>query len=278
MDCQTALEKYTAYLETSRLRKETIRTYNSCMRIIAEFLASNSINNIESFRGPVAADFFKSKGLLNDYRQFIKYLSAIRKFEKNVLRMNKALIVGETEKELFAEARRYKYDSTGSGSGLSSSTIERKINGLRNKKLKTAMRLGLRAGLRVSEIARLRVEDVEVKDNCIIVDVMDGKGGKDRTVTSFEDPYLANNIKEIVKSAGSGKLFYSDRYFKTKAKELEFQMHDLRRAYARELLKKEMEKGSSRAEAISKVKLVLGHVKKSTTDIYLRKGKRYAGK
>lgn len=275
MDCSAAIEKYADYLESNGFRTTTVKTYISCISIIADYLKSRSIDRIESFKGSVAVDFFESKGLLIDYRQFIKYLSAIRQFEKGVLRMEKALIVGDAEKKLFSEARRYRHEITASGSGLSSSAIERKINGLHNKRLRLAMRLGLRAGLRVSEIARLRTEDMEFSDaGSIVINVVDGKGGKDRTVTSLYDPYLVAGIRELIRETKNDRLFYSERYLSTKAEELGFQMHDLRRAFAKELLRREMEKGASRSEAKNKVNLALGHAKKSTTDIYLRKGKR----
>lgn len=60
---------------------------------------------------------------------------------------------------------RKREDKVGGGSGLKKDTIKRKINALRNQKLKIGYWLALSTGLRVFEVAKLTREDIQIKDN-----------------------------------------------------------------------------------------------------------------
>lgn len=262
-------------VENGRLRELTKTTYIRCIRAMCDHLERRGEGDVKALRGEVLRQYMQEKGLMRDYRQLIKYVCAIRQMENKVLGIKKALLYGETEKAIFQEARKYKKRIySGAGSGLTADEIERKINALRNSKLKLAFRMGLRTGLRVSELSKLEKSDISFNNNTITVDVRDGKGGKQRTVCSLEDKYLVEKLTKYIGSTSGDRLFYSESHMKNKAGKLGFQMHDLRRCYSREYLNNLIESGMTRAEAKEAVKQSLGHEKTRTTDIYLRKAKR----
>ena len=262
-------------VEKGRLREQTRDTYTRCIKTMLDYLERRGEGDVKALRGDVLRQYLQEKGLIRDYRQLIKYVCAIRQMENKVLGIKKALLYGETEKAIFEEARKYKKITySAAGSGLTGDEIERKINALRNKKLKLAFRMGLRTGLRVSEISKLEKDDISFNDNTITVDVKDGKGGKQRTVCSLEDEYLVRTLKDHVNNADGDKLFYSESHMKNKAGKLGFQMHDLRRCYSRTHLNNLIESGMNRTEAKEAVKQSLGHNKTRTTDIYLRKARK----
>ncbi len=265
------LEKF---VHDRRIRTTSADTYLSCMRVFGEYLVVNGIGSWDGVGKEAVIGFFRDRGLTGDYRQFIKYVSALQRFEINVLGMKNAILYGDTATALFQEARRSRgkrYE--GGGSGMAEGMIERKVNALRNEKMKLALRLGLRSGLRVSELAALAKEDLEFTEEGIRVNVSDGKGGKQRSVACLKDEYLTEKLKRYTAEIEDQFLFYSASYMKSNAAKLGFQMHDLRRSFSKRLLRESMAQGMTRAEAKAVVRDALGHNLKTTTDIYLRKKK-----
>lgn len=152
----------------------------------------------------------------------------------------------------------------------------RKINALRNDKYKLAYRLMLVSGLRVFEISNLTKDNIKFTDDKIIISVVDGKGGKDATVKCLEDKYLSEKLKKFLDSKKSNeKVFYSKRILQEKAKELKFECHDLRRAYAK-LVKNNLDDNLIENDVLErqkiieeKVKVALRHSKFETSKRYL---------
>lgn len=145
---------------------------------------------------------------------------------------------------------------------------QRKINQIRNERLRFAYRLALVSGLRVSELADLEASDLTFKDNKIFVRVQKGKGGHGGIVECNPDPYLSNKLPEFVKGYPEGKIFYSESYMIENAEKLGIECHDLRRIFAiqtRQELKKEMP--VEKANEI--VQQRLRHSRFSTTKRYL---------
>lgn len=147
---------------------------------------------------------------------------------------------------------------------------KRKINQIKNRKLRLAYRLALVSALRVSEVAALTAGDITFDDNeKIIVNVQHGKGGSNGIVECLPDHYLYINLKQYVMNmAPEDKLFYSEVYMREKADELGMECHDFRRICAityRNELKKEMPV----TEANTKVQAMLRHKRFSTTKRYL---------
>src|SRR3989344_5573498 len=156
---------------------------------------------------------------------------------------------------------------------LTKDEIKSLINSVENKKHKLIIQLMYSAGLRVSELINLKVQDLELNKNYGFV--RGGKGNKDRIFI------IAEKIKEdinnlIEKEKLDNYLFYSNRkrpydirslqeiVKKAKKKiklKKEISCHTLRHSFATHLI----ENGYS----ISEVQALLGHKSPETTLIYL---------
>lgn len=147
----------------------------------------------------------------------------------------------------------------------------RKVNSLKNDKLKLAYRLALISGLRVSELSSLKAEDISFTEgNRIQIHVRHGKGEKEGTVVCLPDEYVESKMKKYCENLDSqSNLFYSKSYMGKRAWELNIEMHDFRRAYAK--LKKNacLSNGLSNYEANEETQKGLRHTRFSTTKYYL---------
>jgi len=244
-----------------QITEDTATTYLGCIKRIHE----RALDDISAEKIKyILVDIAKSK------TELIKYVSAIRKYEQEVMKRDKALLFGEPESELFSLFS-CKSNKRNNHFKHSSVTITRKINALRNEKLKYALRLQLRSGLRVKEISQLKKDQLLFgEENEMKVVVKQGKGRKDRIVEVLEDQYLRERLSDyVVNHESEEPLFYSRSYIKKKAAEIDIKTHDLRRINAQERLKKALDEGKSLAEAKDIVKEQLGHENIKTTDIYL---------
>lgn len=111
--------------------------------------------------------------------------------------------------------------------------IENAINRLKNKRLKIAYRLAIISGLRLSEISKLTINDIEVdtNDNRLTINVASGKGNKNRKVKCLPDKYILDALIDL-EPRKNGKLFYCKKYLMDKGRALGFHMHDLRKTFA----------------------------------------------
>jgi len=142
--------------------------------------------------------------------------------------------------------------------------IKKKIDKLKNEKLKLSFETILATGLRVSELAQIRPEACTIDENKIILEFI-GKGNIQETVTvhRLDYPELFTSLNGAIEKTPDNKgIFYSAIYLQIKAKELDFACHDLRRIYA----KLEYKKCKSKEQ----VKEKLRHSNKKTTNIYLK--------
>jgi len=159
------------------------------------------------------------------------------------------------------EATRKKYRKLES---IEYSQIHTRIKHIKNKKLKLCYQVIIATGLRVSELSGIYPSDCTITDDKIIFQFT-GKGGKRETVTiqAVEYPSLYQRMKDHVENMPQAKkLFYSANYLQTKAKELGFKCHDLRRVYA----KIEYKKCRSKKKVMEKMR----HSSIKNTNIYLR--------
>lgn len=256
------LERYDQELNCLVKRKEisknTARTYASCLYVIKQKCNELTPERLKSFL----------MNRLNDRKQFLKYVSAIRKYEQLVLKQDKGILFGEPEIELFMH---FKKESTNKGiePNISENKALRKINALKNEKLKYALRLQFKSGLRVSEISELEKEDIEFIDGKIKVYVRHGKGDKAREVNVVEDEYLYEKLQEYIAVCKDKKLFYTKDSIRVRAAKYNIETHDLRRLNARRRLKIETRKGKTRKEAKKVVQRELGHETTRITDLYI---------
>jgi integrase len=144
-------------------------------------------------------------------------------------------------------------------------TVDKKIKHLKNAKLKLSYQTIMATGLRVSELAQIRrPSDCTVTDNEITMCFI-AKGGNTEKVTlcKNENSLLFEKLKEQIKrTKPTDKLFYSAIYLQTRAKELGFTCHDLRRIFA----KLEYKKCRNKEEVKEKMR----HSSMKNTNIYLK--------
>lgn len=96
------------------------------------------------------------------------------------------------DKDFFTtQSRSRKSHSKKPAKTLYLDTTSRKINAIRDKKLKLAYRLMLASGLRVNEAAQLTREDFLIDGDNLSVRVLHGKGGSNGTVKCMKDAYDA---------------------------------------------------------------------------------------
>ncbi len=241
------------------ITKDTVNTYISCIRVLDKNCKDIKPNSIKDF----LQVHLKTK------EGFYKYLAAIRMYEDKVLNKPRAVLYGEPETILYRRFKN-KINTDDKIVDLSIDTINRKINALRNKKLKYALRLQLKSGLRISEISKLEKDDISFEDGKMFITVKEGKGRKYRFVEVLEDNYLYENLQGYIEKCPDKKLFYSRDYLRYKSREIGIETHDLRRVNARQRLEYEMAKGKTRLDAKEIVKEQLGQEKIRITNIYLR--------
>lgn len=143
--------------------------------------------------------------------------------------------------------------------------IEKRIKYIKNKKLKVCFQMMLYTGLRVCELSSIRKEDVFLFLDKINF-IFRAKGGKWETISLFEagKEIFYRDILALVEATNEGeRVFYSPNYLQSKAKELGFTCHDLRRIYAKEEYAK--------TKSITEVQKSLRHTSLKTTKIYLKK-------
>lgn len=157
---------------------------------------------------------------------------------------------------------------------LSRSEINDLISTINNPKHRLLIALAYGAGLRVSEIVRLKVRDIDSKELTLIV--RQGKGRKDRqtvlpsSVISELEQYLANKkLDEFVfiserggrlSEASAQKIFYK-ALKKAKIKK-PASFHSLRHSFATHLLENGVD--------VRYVQELLGHANIRTTQIYTK--------
>lgn len=73
-----------------------------------------------------------------------------------------------------------------------------------------------------------------------------------------------------MKNSKEDRLFYTREYMMNEANRLGFECHDLRRIFAKELLKVKKNQGVGSIEAKREVSHRLGHEDLKTTSIYLK--------
>jgi len=134
------------------------------------------------------------------------------------------------------------------------------------KRFKLAFGLGFFSGLRVSEVVKLKPEDIDFKRRTILI--KESKGGKDRIVPLPKNmpisyfkllPFRYKNVKSGSRSLQITFMKYL-RAAKLDKKGISF--HSLRHSFATRALQQGM--------PINQVQLLMGHTNLSTTSIYLK--------
>lgn len=245
-------ENFKEFLQTKDgLRNETKRIYLSRLN---KFVFSKNVNSIDKINVEKIIEELQSENKT--------YISQTKNALKLLYRANDEFFFNNDIEKLqeTAPKQRKKPEQP-----LKLSKVNRKINAIRNKKMKLAYRLQEMSGLRISEIADLRKQDIKFcENNRLAIYVKDGKGGKQRYIKTLDDKYLYKELKEFMDNTDKEKLFYSDRYMQQKARQLEFHTHDLRKVNAKILYDRIPENKEKTIETIQKI---LGH-KPGTKTVY----------
>lgn len=252
------LNGYKQYLYEN-LNKNTAKTYYSAVNKVFRDIRFNRLSQI-----PDSLILDRVKQLSNKNQ-----VSAAKNGLKHLQKYDPSLNLPKNE--AFSEISKHKRNYVKSkGKKVDFDQMQRKVNAIRNKKLKLAFRLASISGLRVSELADLEVGDLKLDNGIITASIKNGKGGKSDQVECLQDKYVYEQLKEYCNGQDYNKrLFYSESYMREKAGNMGMEMHDFRRAFAQ--LKKMdcMDEGCSSYEANAKVQEGLRHERFSTTKRYL---------
>ena len=246
------LGAYRIYLE-SKFSKETARTYYHRLCTLFEgqdIVDTNNfdINKIISKLSEIEYKnhFSQAKNALFHYCEFQDITLSAETLE-NI----KALEQNTRKKYRKFEEKDYK-------------EIRSKISHIKNEKLKLSYQVLSVTGLRVFELSQITPSDCLVNNDFITFSFI-AKGGAREDVTILKEEHLKlyqDIKKQIEKISQNKKLFYSAIYLQTKAKELGFACHDLRRVYA----KLEYKKSKSKKEVMKKLR----HKSIKNTNKYLK--------
>lgn len=245
------LGAYRDYLKKT-FRDETARTYANRLELL---LKDQSVLNFDELLD--VDKMIQHLSQIKHKNEFSQSKNAFLKFIEfqhitlNQKQLNK---IKQLEKNTQKKYRRKKFADY--------KTVDKTIKHIRNQKLKLSYQTMLVSGLRVFELSQIR------RDDCIItVDFIRmyfvGKGGAEENVIILksENRLLYENLIELISNT-SGKVFFSSNYLQKKAKEYNFQCHDLRRIYS----KLEYKKTKSKKEVQEKMR----HSNEKTTEIYLK--------
>lgn len=252
------LTNFKSYLQEN-LNKNTAKTYFSAVNMLFKDLNFKKLNEIPPDLILKRVQNLDNKNKVSAVKNGLKYL----KMYDDSLNL--------PPEKAFSDILHHKRNHVKSkGKKVDFDLMQRKVNAIRNKKLKLAYRLASISGLRVSELSDLEAGDIQFnEDGTINVTVKHGKGGKSGIVKCLKDNYVYDNLKRFCQEQDKGKIFYSESYMREKANALGMQMHDFRRAFANLKKMECMNAGATAYDANGMVQEALRHSRFSTTKRYL---------
>lgn len=252
------LEPFRLYLLDTEKNRNTAMTYYRAVEKLFKTLQFNSLAQIETqWLLQETAKSFRTK---SEY-------SAVKNGLKRLAQFDRQLQL-PTEGEFLAVSRKKRNYSKRPKKTIYLDQVQRKVNQIKDEKLKYAYRLSMVSGLRVHELAQLEASDIYLEGERILVTVRGGKGGHGGVVTCREDKYLSARLPDFLRKNQTGKLFYSTQHMKNSAVRLGIECHDLRRIFAI-CLRDELKKKMPITEANALVQKELRHDRFSTTKRYL---------
>lgn len=236
------------YMRVAGYSPKTIEAYARCVEEIGE-------HNLMKFLDKLAKQH-KSTFTLNQYHAAYK--------------LYKTKVLNEKWASSFPYAKRHKKLPI----VLSREEIAKIIEATPNAKYRLMIALAYGAGLRVSEVVDLRVQDLSIVELCL--HLKDAKGGKDRITIVPEK--MTNDLQNLVAGkAPADYLFESERGGKltTRSAQHVFSksiklakiakaatFHSLRHSFATHLLENGVD--------IRHIQKLLGHVSITTTQLYTK--------
>lgn len=247
------LDAYRNYLEPF-FRPETVRTYVNRLEMLFEGQSViDTITNLDISKMMKQLEKIEHK---NEFSQAKNAFFSFLTFQNLMLSKEELNRIQSMEEHTHKKYRKMK--------SLEYQQVNRKIKGIKNKKLKLSYQTLMETGMRVFELSQITENDCIVKEDSILF-YFTGKGGEAETATIFKNgnKLLYDGLANLIKNTKAHEsVFYSKHYLQTKAKELGFGCHDLRRISA----KMEYKKTRSKKEVAKKLR----HTNEKTTDIYLK--------
>jgi integrase len=230
-------KEYLEYLKLNKLSDETAKTYYNRVKFYIRnksALKSKGKNYVNQTKNAVKY-YYKANDIY--YNDEMKELNKIH--DKSVKKRPKKVITKVN-------------------------VVNKKINALKNQRMKIAFRFMQVSGLRIGEIAELRKNDLTLQDGKIFVLVRHGKGDKERRVSTIKDSWLYNQLQELEER--NNRLFYKSSTLRKKAWQLNFKSHKLRKVPAKYINLKYSAKTEKERRTI--LQKFLGHGNDRTLKIY----------
>lgn len=253
------LKKTEEELEIKNYSHKTVQSYIRCLRDYFEYkktdIATMDQENIKQF-------LLQKKKQQYAPQSIALYLNAIKFYYRHVIQSPQHINIAVPKRSLHLPVV------------LSRNEITRLINSIRNHKHQLLIALAYGSGLRVSEVVKLQVKDLDLEE--MTIHVKQTKGKKDR-VTIFPEK-LKDTMKRFLNGKhASDSVFESERggplttrsaqnIFYRALKEAcinkEASFHSLRHSFATHLLENGVD--------IRYIQELLGHENIRTTQLYTR--------
>lgn len=259
MENQELLEKLRREMRIRGFSQRTIKSYYLYNKHLLEFIKKNAQEVTE-----------------DDVKNYLDYLLTQKKVKKvtlnHVISALKFFYDGILEKTIFLKIKRPHREKT-IPTILTKEEVKKMIDYTDNKKHKLLIKFAYATGLRVSELVKLRVEHLDLKEG--LVYVRGGKGSKDRVVPipkilvdelreylisrRGEHPYLFPGVKNRHLSIRSAEKIVNRAAKKSRIDKW-VTVHTLRHSFATHLLNDGVD--------IRFIQKLLGHKRLTSTEIY----------
>ncbi len=263
MEAQEYIKKFEEELIVGGFSRRTIKMYTCYLKDFLEFIKKDPKN---AERSDIISYLAYKKASGADNSTLALIYSALRHFFKDFLR-------NDIMEDIKRPKRGKKLPTV-----LTKEEIKKLINAISRRKIKLAVMLMYSSGLRVSEVVKLKIKDIDFSEGTAII--RGGKGAKDRLVIlskkwlkEFENYLKTRRVKSEYAFCNSiGRPISVDSIQRAVRKarikagiEKKVTPHTLRHSFATHLLEN--------GENIRKIQELLGHSNLSTTQIYTKVSK-----
>lgn len=253
------LNGYYTYLKGKRYSDSTLKTYTYLVADFILYHKKEKIENVREIEKYIENDFVKRNPAISTHRQLISALKHFLVYTKADFELDFKNIAPRKDKKL--------------PNVLSKNEILRLIQVTKNLKHRVCIALLYSSGLRIGELLKLELKDLDFERKMLRVTM--GKGRKDRYVPIAESifpmlhnylatykpkQYLIENDSKHIPYAATSVRSFLKRSVESAGIQKNITPHTLRHSYATHLL----ESGTD----IRYIQTLLGHSKPETTMLY----------